>query len=296
MLLDSNEEGTDFVEPIGGIVRSQVTSLAYAKYYYDNPLFDHYELASVRTTWDVPAVVRAVQAPSRVLDLGGGDGRLVFALEDAGLLESADVVDVSRVALDRCRLEAHRRGMLDRVVTHEADMFDLPDAVCEADYDVVLFGDVALHYVYTRQNLDRIMATASGLLRSDASLIITTSFDEKSATLPRSLAGVVRAVPHRGPDGIYRLFLWAFDFDTEQSILKRSVFVETGHSKEGLVKGVVSDLRDRLWKPSEIDAAARSAGLRCIDESQGAVEDGAVEGAGTAICVFGPDPDREGVR
>lgn len=69
--------------------------------------------------------------PARALDIACGAGRNALRLAEAGFV--VDAVDISPIAIERCRAEAERRGL--PVRAHVLDLDD--EALPGTDYDLV---------------------------------------------------------------------------------------------------------------------------------------------------------------
>lgn len=81
--------------PLDRIVASGIADLRVSHYYFDEPLFDEYELTTVRATWDFSAAESIVRDGHNILDLGCGDGRLLLHLAEKFSLKESFGIDIS---------------------------------------------------------------------------------------------------------------------------------------------------------------------------------------------------------
>jgi ubiquinone/menaquinone biosynthesis C-methylase UbiE len=103
--------------------------------------------------------VRALGAAERVLDLGGGDGRLAPELAAAELT----IADVSAVALERARRRVPRARL-----THVEP--DRPLPFEDSSFDLVLCADVLEHV----RDVQLLLSEARRVLRPGGRLAVTT--------------------------------------------------------------------------------------------------------------------------
>ncbi|MDG9703274.1 trans-aconitate 2-methyltransferase [Streptomyces sp. DH37] len=280
-------EEIDLQPPLDKIVKSGLARLRVSQYYFDDPLFDEYEATTVRATWDFPAAERVVADGHSVLDLGCGDGRLLLHLSERYTLGDSIGVDISQIAIDRFR--AHiPPGAKDRVEARVGDIFDLPEDIRRRRFDVVTFGDATVNFVVDDDRLVRLLRTARDQLRDDTSRVLIAVLADGTPEQLAFMDNRTTVVPFRTSDGRAALIWWAYRFDAERLILRRSTFVQSGWTEDGDIEGMVCDLRDRLWTPSSIAPLARQAGLEMEDVSGAEVQDGAAVGMGTAVMVLRP--------
>ncbi|KNE83151.1 methionine biosynthesis protein MetW [Streptomyces fradiae] len=271
--------------PLDKIVRSGLARLRVSQYYFDEPLFDEYEATTVRATWDFPAAEQVVGDGHSVLDLGCGDGRLLLHLAGKFTLADSVGVDISKIAIDRfaARVPAAQRK---RLHPRLGDVFDLPADIAERRFDTVAFGDATVNFVLEDDRLVELLRTGHDRLRDGSGRMLIAVFADGTPERLAFLDGRTTVVPFRASDGRTSLIWWAYAFDAERLVLRRSAFVQEGWSDDGAVEGVVCDLRDRLWTPGSVAPLAESAGLAVETVVGSAVQDGAAVGMPTAVMVL----------
>jgi ubiquinone/menaquinone biosynthesis C-methylase UbiE len=132
----------------------------------------------------VVGFVRELGPAERVLDLGGGDGRLATELE----AEELTVADVSAVALER----AARRLSRARLVRVEPDR---PLPFDDSSFDLVLCADVLEHV----RDVQLFMSEARRVLRSGGRLAVATPAHGRLTGLDVLVRGFERRFPPLSP-------------------------------------------------------------------------------------------------
>lgn len=84
-----NADTVELQPPLDKIVESGICELRVSQYYFDEPLFDEYELSTVRATWDFDAAESFVRDGHSIADLGCGDGRLLLLIAQKHRLKTA---------------------------------------------------------------------------------------------------------------------------------------------------------------------------------------------------------------
>ncbi len=143
--------------PLDRIVTSGMADLRVSHYYFDEPLFDEYELTTVRATWDFSAAESIVRDGHNILDLGCGDGRLLLHLAKKILLEESFGIDISPVAIDRFNASVNHS----HIHALQGDIFDLPTPITQRRFDVVTFGDATVNFVLDDDRLEALLRTST---------------------------------------------------------------------------------------------------------------------------------------
>ena len=88
--------------------------------------------------------------PSKILDLGGGNGRGSIAYAEMG--HELVIVDLASNLLDEVKQSAHGAGIIDRVDLYNNDVRDLPNLFPKPEFDVILCHNV-LQYIDNIQDV-----------------------------------------------------------------------------------------------------------------------------------------------
>ena len=96
-----NPNTVELQPPLDKIINSGHCNLRISQYYFDEPLFDEYELTTVRATWDFHAAETIVRDGYHILDMGCGDGRLLLHLAQKYKLKDSTGIDISTIAIER---------------------------------------------------------------------------------------------------------------------------------------------------------------------------------------------------
>jgi len=280
-------EGVTLQPPLDKIVRSGLAKLRVSRFYYDEPVFDEYESTTVRSTWDLAGVEDAVEDGDSVLDLGCGDGRLLLHLADCRQLADSVGLDVSEVAIGRFNrlIPDAYEGVIEARVGNALEL--TPD-VAKRKFDVVILGDATVNYFVEDQHLDALLATASAQLRDASSRVVISGFADGTPEKLAFLDKRCTVTPFQRPSGQAVMIWWAYKFDPDKLVMHRSAYAQLGWDGDGLIEGVVCDLRDRMWTPSSIEPIANHNGLRVDRVMNSSVQDGAATGMGTAVTVLRP--------
>jgi SAM-dependent methyltransferase len=268
--------------PLDRIVSSGVANLRISHYYFDEPLFDEYELTTVRATWDFAAAESIVRDGHSILDLGCGDGRLLLHLADKFVLKSSFGIDISPVAIDRFTTSIRH----DYVHAMVGDIFDLPEAITRLRFDVVAFGDATVNFILCDDKLESLLRSSKAQLRDSSSRIMIAIFGDGTPERLSFMDKKCTVVPFRRSNGEVSLIWWSYKYDAERLIMHRSVFAQSGWDENGNIVGVVSDLRDRMWTPSAVTPIAEACGLSVDRIIESEVQDGAALGMSTAIMIL----------
>ncbi|MCW5258403.1 class I SAM-dependent methyltransferase [Verminephrobacter aporrectodeae subsp. tuberculatae] len=278
-------EAVELQTPLDKIVKSGICNLRVSQYYFDEPLFDEYELTTVRATWDFAAAESIVDDGHTIADLGCGDGRLLLHLAEKYRLQNSVGIDISPVAIDRFQscIPPEKR---DQITAIRGDIFDLSTEISARRFDVVTFGDATVNFILEEYNLQRLFESSKNLFRDESSRMLVAVFGDGT---PEKLAFMDKrctVVPFRQKNGRAALIWWAYKYDSDKLIMYRSAFAHTDWNEGGDIEGVISDLRDRMWTPSSIIPLAAKCGLTVDKVVKSIVQDGTAVGMDTAIVIF----------
>ncbi|ACB67432.1 Methyltransferase type 12 [Burkholderia ambifaria MC40-6] len=268
--------------PLDRIVTSGIADLRISHYYFDEPLFDEYELTTVRATWDFAAAESIVHDGHCVLDLGCGDGRLLLHLAGKFALKESFGIDISPVAIDRFNASIGHR----HIHALRGDIFDLPTTITQRRFDVVTFGDATVNFILDDDKLEGLLRSAKAQLRNSESRIMVAVFGDGTPERLSFMDKRCTVVPFRRSNGKAALIWWAYKYDSDKLIMHRSVFAQSGLNEDGNIEGVVCDLRDRMWTPSALVPIAEASGLKVEQVIESDVQDGAAVGMATAIVIL----------
>ncbi|TDA43801.1 class I SAM-dependent methyltransferase [Burkholderia pyrrocinia] len=268
--------------PLDRIVTSGIANLRISHYYFDEPLFDEYELTTVRATWDFSAAESIVRDGHNILDLGCGDGRLILHLAQKFSLNESFGIDISTVAINRFKASISHRD----IHGFQGDIFDLPKAITQRRFDVVTFGDATVNFILDDEKLDFLLRSAKAQLRDSGSRIMVAVFGDGTPERLSFMDKRCTVVPFRRSNGEAALIWWAYKYDADRLIMHRSVFAQSGWDEDGNIEGVVCDLRDRMWTPSTLIPIAETCGLAVDKVIASEVQDGTAAGLPTAIVIF----------
>ncbi|PRE03165.1 methionine biosynthesis protein MetW [Burkholderia ambifaria] len=264
------------------IVTSGIADLRISHYYFDEPLFDEYELTTVRATWDFAAAESIVRDGHCVLDLGCGDGRLLLHLAGKFALKESFGIDISPVAIDRFNASIGHR----HIHALRGDIFDLPTTITQRRFDVVTFGDATVNFILDDDKLEGLLCSAKAQLRNSESRIMVAVFGDGTPERLSFMDKRCTVVPFRRSNGEAALIWWAYKYDSDKLIMHRSVFAQSGLNEDGNIEGVVCDLRGRMWTPSALVPIAEASGLKVEQVIESDVQDGAAVGMATAIVIL----------
>ncbi|MEW9889804.1 MAG: methyltransferase domain-containing protein [Candidatus Symbiodolus clandestinus] len=283
----ANYNTTNLQPPLDKIVNSGICKLRVSQYYFDEPLFDEYELTTVRATWDFQAAEAIVQNGYHILDMGCGDGRLLLYLAQKYKLANSIGIDVSTVAIDRFNslIPSTQHSYIHARV---GDIFKLPQDIIHQRFNVVTFGDATINFILDDNKLEELLNIAKQQLRDRDSLIMLAVLDNGTPERLSFMNKRCTVVPFRQNNGQASLIWWAYRYDADRLILHRSVFAQQGWNDSGDIEGVICDLQDRLWTPSSILPIAERCGLTTHRVFKSEVPDGAAVGMGTAILTLKP--------
>lgn len=268
--------------PLDRIVTSDTVDLRVSHYYFDEPIFDEYELTTVRATWDFAAAESIVMDGHHVLDLGCGDGRLLLHLAEKFSLNESFGVDISPIAIERFNAsinDSHIHAL-------EGDIFDLPTIITQRRFDVVTFGDATINFILDDDKLGTLLRSAKAQLRDSESRIMVSVFGDGTPERLSFMDKRCTVVPFRRSNGDAALIWWAYKFDHERLIMHRSVFAQAGWNENGNIEGIVCDLKDRMWAPSSLSPIANACGLTVEKVIASEVQDGVAVGMETAIVIL----------
>ncbi|VVE55936.1 Ribosomal protein L11 methyltransferase [Pandoraea horticolens] len=268
--------------PLDRIVTSGIVDLRVSHYYFDEPLFDEYELTTVRATWDFAAAESIVRDGHNILDLGCGDGRLLLHLAEKFSLKESFGIDISPIAIERFNAsinDSHIHAL-------QGDIFELPTQITQRRFDVVTFGDATVNFILDDDKLDVLLRSAKVQLRDSGSRIMVSVFGDGTPERLSFMDKRCTVVPFRRSNGEAALIWWAYKFDRDELIMHRSVFAQSGRSENGNIEGIVCDLQDRLWTPSTLAPIAEACGLTVEKVIPSEVQDGAAVGMETAIVIL----------
>ncbi|BCM04546.1 MULTISPECIES: trans-aconitate 2-methyltransferase [Ralstonia solanacearum species complex] len=268
--------------PLDRIVASGIADLRVSHYYFDEPLFDEYELTTVRATWDFSAAESIVRDGHNILDLGCGDGRLLLHLAEKFSLKESFGIDISPVAIDRFNASIHHS----HVHALQGDIFDLPAPITQRRFDVVTFGDATVNFILDDDKLEVLLRSAKAQLRDAGSRIMVAVFGDGTPERLSFMDKRCTVVPFRRSNGEAALIWWAYKYDSDKLIMHRSVFAQSGRNENGNIEGVVCDLQDRMWTPSALVPIAEASGLTVDKVIASEVQDGTAVGMATAIVIL----------
>jgi len=201
--------------PLDRIVTSGIADLRISHYYFDEPLFDEYELTTVRATWDFAAAESIVRDGHCVLDLGCGDGRLLLHLAGKFALKESFGIDISPVAIDRFNTSIGHG----HIHALRGDIFDLPTTITQRRFDVVTFGDATVNFILDDDKLEGLLRSAKAQLRNSESRIMVAVFGDGT---PEGLSFMDKrctVVPFRRSNGEAALIWWAYKYDSDKLIM-----------------------------------------------------------------------------
>ncbi|WP_454738907.1 class I SAM-dependent methyltransferase [Cupriavidus necator] len=268
--------------PLDRIVSSGLANLRVSHYYFDEPLFDEYELTTVRATWDFAAAESIVRDGHNILDLGCGDGRLLLHLAEKFSLKESFGIDISPVAIGRFKASVSH----DYIHALQGDIFDLPEPITQRCFDVITFGDATVNFILDDDKLERLLQSAAARLRDSSSRIMIAVFGDGTPQRLSNMDKRCTVVPFLRNNGKAVLIWWAYKYDADRLIMHRSVFAQSGWNENGTIEGVVSDLRDRMWTPSALKPIAETCGLTVERIIASEVQDGTAVGMATAIMIL----------
>lgn len=268
--------------PLDRIVTSGIANLRVSHYYFDEPLFDEYELTTVRATWDFSAAESIVRDGQNILDLGCGDGRLLLHLAEKFSLQESFGIDISPVAIDRFKASISHS----HIHALEGDIFALPKPITQRRFDVVTFGDATVNFILDDDKLEALLRSAGAQLRDSGSRIMVAVFGNGTPERLSFMDKRCTVVPFRRSNGEAALIWWAYKYDGERLIMHRSAFAQSGPNENGNIEGVVCDLRDRMWTPSILIPIAQTCGLTVDRVIASEVQDGSAVGMATAIVIL----------
>lgn len=278
----SDTKSIELQAPLDRILASGLADLRVSHYYFDEPFFDDYELTTVRATWDFPAAESIVRDGHNILDLGCGDGRLLLHLAKKFSLKESFGIDISPVAIERFSTSINHRD----IHALQGDIFDLPTTITQRRFDVVMFGDATVNFILDDDKLEVLLRNAKAQLRDSGSRIMIAIFGDDTPERLSFMDKRCTVVPFRRSNGEAALIWWAYKYDHEKLIMHRSVFAQSGWSESGNIKGIVSDLKDRMWTPSTLVPIAEDSGLIVEKVITSAVQDGTAIGMATAIVIL----------
>lgn len=281
-----NPNTVELQPPLDKIINSGHCNLRISQY-YDEPLFDEYELTTVHATWDFHAAETIVRDGYHILDVGCGDGRLLLHLAQKYKLKDSTGIDISTIAIERfaSSITAIQRPYIHARV---GDILNMPKDIAQQRFNVVTLGDATVNFILQESKIEELLSIAKAqLLDQDSRIMIAVQDDgtpERLAFMDKRCT----VVPFRQKNGRAALIWWSYKYDTDRLTLYRSVFAQYGWDVNGNIEGVVCDLRDRLWTPSSLIPIAERCGLIIDRIFKSEVPDGAAVGMGTAIIIFKP--------
>ncbi|MFJ2992379.1 class I SAM-dependent methyltransferase [Pandoraea sp. NPDC087047] len=278
----NDAKSVELQPPLDRIVTSGIADLRVSHYYFDESLFDEYELTTVRATWDFAAAESIVRDGHNILDLGCGDGRLLLHLAEKFSLKESFGVDISAIAIDRFNASINHS----HIHALQGDIFDLPTPITQRRFDVVLFGDATINFILDDDKLEVLLRGAKEQLRDAGSRVMVAVFGDGTPERLSFMDKRCTVVPFRRSNGEAALIWWAYQYDRDKLIMHRSVFAQLGRNENGNIEGVVCDLRDRMWTPCSLAPIAQASGLTIEKVVPSEVQDGAAVGLATAIVVL----------
>jgi len=269
------------VHPLGRLLNHPGIDVEVRPYYFDAEIFDAYERQSGITDWDFPGLQACVRDGDRVLDVGCGPGRATLDIARNTTAREIVGVDTSMRALAKFRDELqHAPELADRMSVIHGDIFDL-DLPLGAGYNCILLADCTVNFVAEPHDLVRLLRRLAALLSSGGRIALAVFDDGVTDQLAAVINGVT-TTPFTDEQGDTHVLWWAMSLDTERELLHRSVFVQLP-SDGPKVKGLMSDMYDKLWTPSAIKPLLDEAGLTISNRHQAAVENGAASGITTTV-------------
>ena len=106
-----------------------------------------------------------------IIDIGGGDSRLVDYLLDEGF-ENLSVLDISQIAIDRAKQRLGDRAAKVQWITSDVIEFH-PDVSYDCWHDRATF-----HFLVSSNEIDTYLTTARKAIRSGGGMIIATFSDQ----------------------------------------------------------------------------------------------------------------------
>ncbi|HKY96162.1 MAG TPA: class I SAM-dependent methyltransferase [Kiloniellales bacterium] len=119
----------------------------------------------------VMELAKRLPANARIADLGAGTGRNTIPLAAAGY--RVDAIDSTASFVQAIRRDAKAKGVADRVVAMQADLFAAPEILALGAYHIVLLSQVVPD-LRRLSDLRHIFARAERLLRSGGYLLFNT--------------------------------------------------------------------------------------------------------------------------
>lgn len=284
-IIDSPFQAINLQPPLDKIVQSGLAKLRVSTYYFSDPLFDEYELTTARATWDFAAAESISNDGYSILDLGCGDGRLLIHLSGKFALNYSVGVDIAAVAIERfvSSIPLEQRAQIHARV---ADIFNLPPDIKDRRFDLVTFGDATVNFILDDHKLEELLSIAKAQLRHSHSQILLAVLADETPEKLAFMDNRCTVIPFRQKNGQASLIWWAYKFDAENLIMRRSAFVQDSVSAEGDIEGVICDLHDRMWTPSSIGVIAERCGLEIEKVFDSQVQDGAAIGMATSVVVL----------
>lgn len=274
------------VPPLDRVLAHPGIDVELRPYYFDSEVFDAYERQTGTTDWDLPGLRACVRDGDRVLDVGCGPGRATLDIARTTRASEVVGVDTSARALAEFRSElSSDPAIAERVQIVDGDIFDesLP---LGAGYDVALLADCTVNFVVEPADLLRLLRRLAALLAPGGRLALAVFEDGAAARLDGTVARMT-AAPFTDEQGVSHVLWWAMSLDVECELLHRSVFVQLPSDSPG-VRGLMSDMFDKLWTPATLEPVLRDAGLKITHRHSAAVGSGAASGVSTVVLVAEP--------
>ncbi|HJL14789.1 MAG TPA: class I SAM-dependent methyltransferase [Sandaracinaceae bacterium LLY-WYZ-13_1] len=230
-------------------------------HYRDARYYDH---AYGRYKSDVAFYLRSAEASGGpVLELGVGTGRVAMALADRGI----DVVGLDRMptmlARARERLAKKPRRIRERVELVEGD---LRRARLGRRFPLVVAPFNVLQHLYTRDDVERALATCAAHLEADGRLAFDVMLPDP-ATLARDPARFYKCRPIRHPaDGRRYAYEEAFQYEHDgqiQTTTMRFTALDDPSDQR------LDTLTQRQFFPRELDALLHYNGFEILEHDGG---------------------------
>jgi SAM-dependent methyltransferase len=206
------------------------------------------------------------RAPSRVLELACGTGRLTLPLAGLGIASEIVALDRSAPFLSRLRTRLADAG-LDSVRVVEGDM---RSPAVDGPFDLVMVSFNSLAYLIAREERVACLRAARALLAPKGVLafdLIAPRYDflsEATGPCPVLRADTDHAAPEHGVARFLRSYTDTYDPATQtlHSTNRYEIF-----RADGSVEHRIADLDWHIYFPEELELLLEGAGLQVVERS-----------------------------
>lgn len=228
--------------------------------------------------WDIKALSESITTipESKILDIGCGDGRIAYRLQQNGAQGIFYGIDLSEAAYKSYQSRASEFKIFEEYI--QGDIFSHPFST---DFDVAYIGSVSINCFTDINSVFELIRKAKEIT-CPTGVLVVSAFTSESEKKIRNISGTISAENYIGETGKEQLMWRGFHYDPP--FIRHNSYVDD-HRADGVVATLMSSV-ERLWIDKDIVDIAKIAGWNLRSTIPCYVGDGGAEGLEVSTLTF----------